>query len=74
MCKWVSQLFIIFAYLLQTIRVRVILLLLSKGGPLVINNKVDREKGTFEPNIDVKGGIDWREFKGVYDSVVKVDV
>ena len=38
--------------------VRVILLLLSRGSPLIINNKVDRERGTFEPNVDVRGGID----------------
>ena len=38
-------------------RVRVILLLLNKGSPLVIDNKVDRERGTFEPDVDVRGGI-----------------
>ena len=54
--------------------VRVIPLLLSRGSSLVINDKVDRERGTFEPNVNVKGGIDWWEFKGVYNSVVKVDM
>ena len=44
------------------------------SSPLVIDNKIDRERGTFEPNIDVRGGIDRREFKGVYNSVVKVNV
>ena len=38
--------------------VRVILLLPSKGSLLVIDNKVDKERGTFEPNIDVKGSVD----------------
>ena len=37
--------------------VRVISLLPSKSGLLVINNKVDREKGTFKPNIDVRSSI-----------------
>ena len=54
--------------------VRVILLLPSRGSPLVINNKVNRERGTFEPNMDVRGSIDQQEFKGVYNSVVKIDV
>ena len=39
-------------------RVGVILLLPSKGSLLVINNKVNRERGTFEPNMDIKGGVD----------------
>ena len=39
-------------------RVRVILLLPSKSGPLIIDNKVDRKRGTFEPNMDVKGSVD----------------
>ena len=55
-------------------RVRVVLLLPSKGSPLVIDDKVDREKGTFEPNVDIRGGIDQQEFKGVYNSVVKVNI
>ena len=38
--------------------VEVIPLLPSRGSPLVINNKVDREKGTFKLNVDVRGGID----------------
>ena len=37
--------------------VRVISLLPSKSGLLVINDKIDREKGTFEPNVDVRGSI-----------------
>ena len=55
-------------------KVEVILLLLSRSNSLVINNKVDRERGTFKPNVDVRGGIDQREFKRVYKSVVKIDV
>ena len=39
-------------------RVGVIPSLLSKGGLLVINDKVDKKRGTFEPNIDVRGSID----------------
>ena len=39
-------------------RVEVILLLPSRGSPLVINDEIDRERGTFEPNMDVRGGID----------------
>ena len=54
--------------------VRVVLSLPSRGSPLVIDDKVDREKGTFELNIDVRGGINRQEFKGVYNSMVKVDV
>ena len=54
--------------------VRVVLSLLNRSDSLVINNKVDRERGTFEPNIDIRGGINWWEFKGVYNSVVKVDI
>ena len=46
----------------------------SRGNPLVINNKIDRERGTFKPNVDIRGGIDQQEFKGVYNSVVKVDM
>ena len=38
--------------------VRVIPLLLSRGGFLVINNKIDKKKDTFELNIDIKGSID----------------
>ena len=48
--------------------------MLSRGGPLVINNKVDRERGTFEPNIDIRDSIDWWKFKGVYNSIVKIDI
>ena len=54
--------------------VGVILLLLNRGNPLVINDKVDGERDTFKPNVDVRGGIDWQEFKGVYNNMVKVDV
>ena len=39
-------------------RVRVVLSLLSKSGPLIIDDKVNREKGTFKPNVDIKGSID----------------
>ena len=38
--------------------VRVVLSLSSRGNLLVIDDKVDREKGTFEPNVDVRGSID----------------
>ena len=54
---WASQLSIILACLLQIIKIRVILSLPNRGGPLVINDKVDREKGTFEPNMDIGGSI-----------------
>ena len=30
----------------------------SRGSPLVIDDKVDRERGTFEPNVDIRGSID----------------
>ena len=39
-------------------RVRVVLLLPSRGSPLVIDNKVNRERGTFKLNMDIKGDID----------------
>ena len=45
--------------MLQTIEIGVVLSLLSRDSPLVINNKVNREKGTFKPNIDIKSSIDW---------------
>ena len=54
--------------------VEVILSLPSRGNSLVIDDKVDKERGTFEPNVDVRGSIDWWEFKRVYNSMVKVDV
>ena len=38
--------------------VEIVPLLLNRGSPLVINNKVNRERGTFEPNIDIRGSID----------------
>ena len=38
--------------------VKVIPLLPSRGSPLIINNKVDKERGTFKPNVDIRGGID----------------
>ena len=38
--------------------VRVILLLPSKSGLLVINDKVDRKRGIFEPNMNIKGSVD----------------
>ena len=74
MCEWVSRLSIILAHLLQTVKVEIVPSLPSRGNPLVINNKVDREKGTFEPNIDIRGSIDWQEFKGVYNSEIKIDM
>ena len=46
----------------------------NRGGPLIINNKVDRKRGTFEPNVNVRGSIDRREFKGVYNRLIKVDM
>ena len=39
-------------------RVRVIPLLSNKGGSLVINDKVDRERDTFKLNMDIRGNID----------------
>ena len=54
--------------------VRVIPSLPSRDSPLVIDDKINRERGTFKPNVDIKGGVDQQEFKGVYNSVVKVDV
>ena len=37
--------------------VEVILLLLSRNNPLVINNKINREKGIFKLNININSGI-----------------
>ena len=74
MYKWASQLSVILTHLLQTIGVGVVPSLSNRGGSLVINDKIDRERGTFEPNMDVRGSIDWQEFKRVYNNVVKVDV
>ena len=54
--------------------VEIVLLLLSKSGPLIIDDKVNRERGTFKPNMDVKSSIDQQEFKRVYNSIVKIDV
>ena len=54
--------------------VRVILLLLNKSDSLVINNKVDKERGIFELNIDIKSSVDWWEFKKIYNNVVKVNI
>ena len=39
-------------------KVRVILSLPNKCDPLIINNKINREKNTFKLNIDIKGSID----------------
>ena len=55
-------------------RVGVIPSLPSNGSSLVIDDKIDRERGTFKLNVNVRGSIDQWEFKGVYNSVVKVDV
>ena len=41
---------------------------------MIINNKINRERDTFKPNMDVRGSVDQREFKRVYNSVVKVDM
>ena len=38
--------------------VGLILLLLSKSDSLVINNKVNRERGTFKLNINIRDSID----------------
>ena len=38
--------------------VRVILLLPSKSGLLVINDKIDRERDIFELNMDIRDNID----------------
>ena len=65
---------VVLDHLLQTVEVRVILSLLNKSNSLIINDKVDRERGTFKSNVDIKGSIDWREFKEVYNSMVKVDI
>ena len=50
---------IIYSFYLPTITIGVgiVLSLLNKDSSLVINNKVNREKGTFEPNVDVRGGV-----------------
>ena len=39
--------------------VKVVLLLLNRGGFLVIDDKVDGERGTFKPNVNVRGSVDW---------------
>ena len=54
--------------------VRVVLSLPSKSGPLVINDKINRERGIFEPNMDIRGSVNWQEFKKVYDSVIKINM
>ena len=46
----------------------------NRGSSLVINNKIDRKRDTFEPNVDIRGSIDQQEFKRVYNSVVKIDI
>ena len=38
-------------------KVWVILLLLNKNDSLIIDNKVNREKDTFKPNIDIKDNV-----------------
>ena len=38
-------------------RVKVISLLLSKNNSLIINNKVNRERDTFKPNVDIRGSV-----------------
>ena len=54
--------------------VRIVLSLPSRGNPLVIDNKVNRERGTFKLNIDVKSSIDQQEFKEVYNNIVKINI
>ena len=49
-------------------------LLLSKSDPLIIDDKINRERDTFKLNMDIRGSIDWQEFKGVYNNVMKVDI
>ena len=39
-------------------KIEVVLLLPSRGGLLIINNKVDRKRGNFEPNVNIRGSID----------------
>ena len=39
-------------------RVRVILLLLSRSDTLIINNKINKKRDTFKLNMDIKGSID----------------
>ena len=39
-------------------RVGVVPSLLSRGNPLVIDNNVDGERGTFKPNVNIRGGVD----------------
>ena len=58
MYEWVSWLSVILVYLLQTVEVRVVPSLLSRGSPLIIDNKINREKGTFKPNMNVESSID----------------
>ena len=58
MYEWANQLSIVLNCLLQTVGVGVIPSLLSRGSPLVIDDKVDRERGTFKPNVDVRDSID----------------
>ena len=37
--------------------VRVVPSLLSRGNPLVIDDKVNRERGTFKPDVNIRGNI-----------------
>ena len=37
--------------------VRVVSSLLSRGSSLVINDKVDGERGIFKPNVNVRGSV-----------------
>ena len=55
-------------------KVRVVLSLLSRGSPLIIDNKINREKDTFKPNMDIKDSINWWEFKKIYNNIVKIDI
>ena len=31
--------------------------LLSRGSLLVIDDKIDKERGTFKPNVDIRGSV-----------------
>ena len=39
-------------------RVRVILLLLSRSDTLIINNKINKKRDTFKLNMDIRNNID----------------
>ena len=41
---------------------------------MVIDNKIDRKRDTFELDVDIRGNVNWQEFKEVYDNIVKIDI